>query len=79
MSDHPNPSLKKFLKSFSWQDVLGSQLIRRNDELALLYEKINIQQSILNKGEAQYQERLNDINFYKTKLQNLERKMALRY
>ncbi len=35
------------------RDVLGSQLIRRNDELALLYEKIKIQQSTLNKGELQ--------------------------
>ena len=27
------------------RDILGTQLIRRNDELALLYEKIKIQQS----------------------------------
>ncbi|KAJ4456264.1 putative Cilia- and flagella-associated protein 58 [Paratrimastix pyriformis] len=33
------------------RDILGSQLIRRNDELALLYEKIKIQQSTLSKGE----------------------------
>ena len=32
--------------------------MRRNDELALLYEKIKIQQSILNKGQIQYRERL---------------------
>lgn len=32
------------------RDILGTQLIRRNDELALLYEKIKIQQSTLNKG-----------------------------
>jgi len=25
-------------------DILGTQLVRRNDELALLYEKIKIQQ-----------------------------------
>lgn len=36
------------------RDILGTQLIRRNDELALLYEKIKIQQSTLVKGEAQY-------------------------
>jgi hypothetical protein len=36
------------------RDILGTQLIRRNDELALLYEKIKIQQSTLNKGEVQY-------------------------
>ena len=32
------------------RDILGTQLIRRNDELALLYEKIRIQQSTLRKG-----------------------------
>ena len=40
---------------------LGTQLIRRNDELALLYEKIRIQQSTLNKGEVQYRQRLEEI------------------
>ena len=34
------------------RDILGTQLIRRNDELALLYEKIKIQQSTLNKGKT---------------------------
>jgi hypothetical protein len=41
--------------------VLGTQLIRRNDELALLYEKIKIQQTTLQNGEIQYRERLQDI------------------
>merc|ERR1712110_556530 len=31
------------------RDILGAQLIRRNEELALLYEKIKIQQSTLQK------------------------------
>lgn len=43
------------------RDILGAQLIRRNEELALLYEKIKIQQSTLQKGERQYQERVNDV------------------
>jgi hypothetical protein len=42
------------------RDVLGTQLIRRNDELALLYEKIKIQQTTLNKGELQVMAQLND-------------------
>jgi len=41
-----------------FQDILGTQLIRRNDELALLYEKINIQKYTLEKGEKQYQQRI---------------------
>jgi len=43
------------------RDILGAQLIRRNEELALLYEKIKIQQSTLQKGEIQYNERCADV------------------
>lgn len=43
------------------RDILGAQLIRRNEELALLYEKIKIQQSTLKKGESQYDGRLKEI------------------
>jgi hypothetical protein len=39
------------------RDILGTQLIRRNDELALLYEKVKIQQATLSRGQAQYKER----------------------
>jgi ribosomal protein L29 len=34
------------------RDILGTQLIRRNTETSLLYEKIKINQSTLNKGES---------------------------
>eukprot|EP00435_Cladocopium_sp_Y103_P043655 s905_g12.t1 len=43
------------------RDILGAQLIRRNEELATLYEKIKIQQSTLQKGEIQYQDRLKEV------------------
>lgn len=36
-------------KVINERDILGTQLIRRNDELALLYEKLKIQQSTLKK------------------------------
>jgi ribosomal protein L29 len=55
------------------RDILGTQLIRKNDELALLYEKIKIQQSTLAKGEAQYRERLNDIDHLRNKIRELYR------
>merc|ERR1711935_984812 len=42
------------------RDILGTQLIRRNDELALLYEKIKIQQRTLQQGEIAYKERLEE-------------------
>jgi hypothetical protein len=51
--------------------VLGTQLVRRNDELALLYEKLKIQQSTLNKGELQYKARLEDLRILKLELKKL--------
>jgi chromosome segregation ATPase len=60
------------------RDVLGSQLIRRNDELALLYEKIRIQQSTLSKGEIQYRERLDDMRLLKRKIDDLKRQLQIR-
>merc|ERR1712124_222366 len=56
----------------SERDILGTQLIRRNDELALLYEKIKIQQSTLQKGEIQYKERLDEIRGLKNKIAGLK-------
>ena len=37
------------LQVINERDILGTQLIRRNDELALLYEKLKIQTSTLRK------------------------------
>lgn len=43
------------------RDILGTQLIKRDEELSLLYEKIKIQKSTLKKGENYYQEKIDDI------------------
>merc|ERR1712100_510646 len=59
---------KEFEGVISERDILGTQLIRRNDELALLYEKIKIQQSTLQKGEIQYKDRVEEIKLLKTKI-----------
>ncbi len=58
---------KEFDRVKNERDIWGTQLIRRNEELALLYEKIKIQQSTLAKGEAQYHERLEDIRILKVR------------
>jgi len=58
------------------RDILGTQLVRRNDELALLYEKIKIQQSTLAKGEIQYRQRLQDIRLLKLELRQLHKLIA---
>ncbi|XP_051778573.1 cilia- and flagella-associated protein 58-like [Erpetoichthys calabaricus] len=52
------------------RDILGTQLIRRNDEVSLLYEKIKIQQIVLNKGITQYNQRLEDIRLLKVEIKN---------
>nr|XP_060622997.1 cilia- and flagella-associated protein 58 [Anolis sagrei ordinatus] len=68
---------KELDQVISERDILGSQLVRRNDELALLYEKIKIQQSILNKGEMQYRQRVEDIRLLKLEIKKLRREKAI--
>ncbi|XP_026128390.1 cilia- and flagella-associated protein 58-like [Carassius auratus] len=55
------------------RDLLGMQLMKRNEALALLYEKIKIQQSIMNKGDIQYNERLEDIRLLKLEIKKQRR------
>lgn len=54
------------------RDILGTQLIRRNVELELLYEKIKIYASTLEKGERQYDERLADMEVHKGRIGELK-------
>lgn len=68
---------KELEKVISERDILGTQLIRRNDELALLYEKIKIQQSTLNKGEVQYSARVEDIRILKLEIKKMRRERAI--
>ena len=59
------------------RDILGTQLIKRNEELATLYEKIKIQQSTLTKGEVQYQERVFDIVHLRETILNLKKELVI--
>ncbi|KAI4550823.1 hypothetical protein MJT46_018330 [Ovis ammon polii x Ovis aries] len=68
---------KELDQVISERDILGSQLVRRNDELALLYEKIKIQQSVLNKGESQYNQRLEDMRILKLEIKKLRREKGI--
>ncbi|XP_071090253.1 cilia- and flagella-associated protein 58-like [Haliotis cracherodii] len=68
---------KELDQVISERDILGTQLVRRNDELALLYEKIKIQQSVLNKGEIQYNQRLEDIRVLKLEIKKLRREKTI--
>merc|ERR1719181_657055 len=53
------------------RDILGTQLIRRNEELSLLYERIRIQKSSLQKGEQQYTVRTREIGALKRRIKEL--------
>lgn len=57
--------------------IFFKQLIRRNEELTLLYEKIRIQGSTLLKGQIQYRDRLDELRVLKITLTDLKRQLAL--
>jgi hypothetical protein len=59
------------------RDILGTQLIKRSEELALLYEKIKIQRSMLKKGKIYYEDRLNDIKNIRQKIAELKRQLLV--
>jgi chromosome segregation ATPase len=61
----------------SERDLHGTQLIRRNDELALIYEKIKMQQNTLAKGEADYRERVLDIEILDNTIRDLTRELTI--
>nr|XP_023014333.1 cilia- and flagella-associated protein 58-like [Leptinotarsa decemlineata] len=59
------------------RDVLGSQLVRRNDEIVLLNEKIKILQATLARGETHYDQRLGDIRLLKLEVKRLRQEKNL--
>ncbi|NXA74022.1 CFA58 protein, partial [Thryothorus ludovicianus] len=68
---------KEFDKVLSQRHALGIQLVRRNNEVALLYEKIKIQQAILNRGEAEYRQRMEDLRILKLEIKKLRREKGI--
>ena len=68
---------KEYDQVINERDILGTQLIRRNDEIALLYEKLKIQTSTLRKGEAQYNERVQELRILKLKVADLKRELQI--
>jgi len=78
MEEDSTANVKEKEQTFKERDILATQLVRRNDELALLYEKIKILQTMLQKGEFQYQERIDDIRSLMLKIKDLQREKATR-
>ena len=75
MDDEVLDQKKEYDQIVNERDVLGAQLIRRNDEIALLQERMKMQEATLKKGEIQYKERLGDIRLLSIKLQDLKREI----
>merc|ERR1711939_126274 len=75
MDDEALEQRKEYDQVINERDILGTQLIRRNDELALLYEKLRVQQSALKAGEVQYMARLDDIRTLRMKVRDLNREI----
>ena len=58
-------------------NLAGTQLIRRNDELALLYEKIKIQRSAISQGEIAYRERMEDLRVLRLRENAIRRELHI--
>lgn len=52
------------------KDFISTQIIRRNDEIALLTEKLEVTQLALCRGESQYNDRLEDLRVLTIELKN---------
>eukprot|EP00826_Nyctotherus_ovalis_P033952 TRINITY_DN2777_c0_g2_i3.p1 TRINITY_DN2777_c0_g2~~TRINITY_DN2777_c0_g2_i3.p1 ORF type:complete len:265 (-),score=115.25 TRINITY_DN2777_c0_g2_i3:821-1615(-) len=59
---------KSYEKAIREKDVFGTELIRRNDELTLLCEKIKILQSTLAKAEIDFKDKESELRLLKTKI-----------
>ncbi len=57
------------------RNYTGIQLIDRNDELCILYEKSNIQEQIMRNGEYEFLQRQNELRVLKIELAQLQWKV----
>ena len=68
---------KEYDSVINERDILGAQLIRRNDEIGLLHEKLKIQRSTLTRGEEQYSARVHDVQVLRLKIRDMQREVAV--
>ncbi|XP_011154123.1 cilia- and flagella-associated protein 58 [Harpegnathos saltator] len=59
------------------RDILGTQLVRRNDELSLQYSRIKVLNTTLQCGETQYNKKLQDIRLLKCEVKRLRTEKVL--
>lgn len=69
--------ISKYEDSCESRNYMGIQLIDRNDELCILYEKSNIQESILKRGENEIKGREEEIRMLSIELADKDRELSL--
>lgn len=67
----------KYEKAVEERNAAGLQLIDRNDELCILYEKSNIQQETLRKGEIALQELEQHVRIIRLSVQEYRRQVSV--
>ena len=67
----------EYKKAIIDRDNLSSQLIRRNDEVSILHEKIMILTSDMSKSETKVQEKEDKIREHNRTIQNLRRELSI--
>jgi len=76
-----NRDIKQFTRKYEEacenRNYIGIQLIDRNDELCILYEKANIQENILKKGDAEIKKREEEMRMLNIQLAEKQRELEL--
>eukprot|EP00831_Metopus_contortus_P022484 TRINITY_DN2028_c0_g1_i1.p1 TRINITY_DN2028_c0_g1~~TRINITY_DN2028_c0_g1_i1.p1 ORF type:complete len:731 (-),score=182.73 TRINITY_DN2028_c0_g1_i1:280-2472(-) len=76
-----NKDIKRFTRKYEEacenRNYMGIQLIDRNDELCILYEKSNIQENILKRGENEIKKKEEDIRMLNIELSERQRELDL--
>merc|ERR1712072_1633510 len=66
---------RKYEQAVETRNFTGIQLIDRNDELCILWEKSNIQEKLLKKGESAMLTKTEEIRSFKIDLKEVKRQL----
>ena len=72
-----NSLIFKYEMACESRNYMGIQLIDKNDELCILYEKSNIQESILKNGEQEIRQKEEEIRMYNLEFKERQRQMEV--
>ncbi|KAL1137727.1 hypothetical protein AAG570_009423 [Ranatra chinensis] len=77
-SEKENVALQKEIDRLVTNNgLLATQLDRRSTELSLMYDKIDVMQAVLGRGEEQYNQRLDDIKILKLEIKKIRNEKEL--